>query len=68
MSKPTPVNRYSGQVFEFLTVLDTPVTVVPMLFSHALSEIGVKKAAGNNFRVRHGLTHQEVLNHYAGVQ
>jgi len=49
MSKPTPVNRYSGQVFEFLTVLDTPVTVV-------------------RYPSGHGLTHQEVLNHYAGVQ
>lgn len=39
-----------------------------LLFSHALQVLGVAKAAGNNYRVRNGLTHQETLNHYTRIR
>lgn len=38
----------------------------PRLFSHAPAEVGVTKSAGNGYRVKHGLSHQETLQHYAG--
>lgn len=41
---------------------------VPMLFSHALKAIGVAKATGNNYRVRHDLSHQATLDHYAACE